>query len=58
MKKILQPEDIADTKQILISIVSMLVGLIKAVAPGRVYEGLASYRSDLEAEQEQVNVQD
>ena len=38
VKKILQPENIVEAKQILVSVVSMLVGLIKAVAPDRVYE--------------------
>jgi hypothetical protein len=37
VKKILQPENIIEAKQILVSVVSMLVGLIKAVAPDRVY---------------------
>lgn len=38
VKKVLQSHDITEVKNILIRIVSMLVGLIKAVAPDRVYE--------------------
>jgi four helix bundle protein len=58
VKKILQPENIIEAKQILVSVVSMLVGLIKAVAPDRVYEDHGSYGSELRAEQEQVKEQD
>ena len=46
VKKILQPDQITDAKRILISIVSMLVGLIKAVAPDRVYDDAATYGSE------------
>ena len=35
VKKILRTEEITDAKQILVAIVSMLVGLIKSVAPDR-----------------------
>jgi four helix bundle protein len=36
-KKILRRDEITDAKQILIGVVSMLVKLIKSVAPGRTY---------------------
>ena len=58
VKKILQPENIVEAKQLLVSVVSMLVGLIKAVAPDRVYEDHGLYASALRAEQEQVKEQD
>lgn len=57
VKKILQPGDIEEAKRMLLSVVSMLVGLIKAVAPDRVYEGPGTYGSQLPAEQEQVKEQ-
>ena len=41
VRNILQREDIAAPKEALVRIVSMLVGLIKAIAPNRVYEGEA-----------------
>ncbi len=50
VKRILRPDDIVEAKRILVSVVSMLVGLIKAVAPGRVYEEHAAYGSDPRAE--------
>jgi len=42
-KQILQKSEISEGKEILRPIVSMLVGLIKSVAPDRVYEGMAAY---------------
>jgi four helix bundle protein len=57
VKKILQPGDISEAKRMLLSVVSMLVGLIKAVAPDRVYEGQGTYGPQLAAEQEQVKEQ-
>ena len=57
VKKILQPGDILEAKQRLLSVVSMLVGLIKAVAPNRVYEEQGTYGPQLPAEQEQVKEQ-
>ena len=42
-KQILQKSEISEGKEILRPIVSMLVGLIKSVAPDRVYEGTAGY---------------
>jgi four helix bundle protein len=38
VKKLLRAEEIIDAKQILVAIVSMLVGLIKSVAPDRTYQ--------------------
>ena len=38
LKKLLRAEEIAEAKQILVAIVSMLVGLIKSVAPDRNYQ--------------------
>ena len=38
VKKFLRAEEISDAKQLLIAIVSMLVGLIKSVAPHRAYQ--------------------
>jgi four helix bundle protein len=58
VKKVLRPDDIGEAKQMLVSVVSMLVGLIKAVAPDRVYEDQGAYGSELQAEQEQVKEQD
>jgi len=57
VKKILQPADIVEAKRMLLSVVSMLVGLIKAVAPDRVYEGQEIYGRHLPEEQEQVKEQ-
>ena len=37
VKKLLRPEEITDAKQILVAVVSMLVGLIKSVTPNRTY---------------------
>lgn len=50
VKKILRSDNIVEAKRILVSVVSMLVGLIKAVAPDRVYEEHATYGSDSRAE--------
>ncbi len=38
VKKLLAATDIAEAKGLLVSVVSMLVGLTKAIAPNRVYE--------------------
>ena len=57
VKKILQPGDIVEAKQMLLSVVSMLVGLIKSVAPGRVYEEQGTYGPQSPEEQEQVKEQ-
>ena len=37
VKKLLRSEEIADAKQMLVAIVSMLVGLIRSVTPDRTY---------------------
>jgi hypothetical protein len=42
-KKNLQKSDIIEGKEILRPIVSMLVGLIKSVAPDRVFEEMPAY---------------
>jgi four helix bundle protein len=39
VKKLLRAEEIIDAKQMLVAIVSMLVGLIKSVSPDRTYQG-------------------
>jgi four helix bundle protein len=57
VKKILQPADIVEAKRMLLSVVSMLVGLIKAVAPDRVYEGQGIYERQLPEVQEHVKEQ-
>lgn len=54
VKKILKPSEIVEGKSTLVRIVSMLVGLIKAVAPDRVYEEPADYIAKLPAEQVKV----
>ena len=54
VKKVLEKRDIAQSKENLISVVSMLVGLIKSVAPGRVYETPEEYLTSLPAEQVKV----
>jgi four helix bundle protein len=41
VKKALRAEEITDAKQLLVAIVSMLVALIKSVAPNRNYQGTA-----------------
>jgi four helix bundle protein len=51
VKKVLEHGDIASSKKTLVAVVSMLVGLIKAVAPGRVYEDPAEYIAALPREQ-------
>ena len=38
VKKILRVQEITGAKQILVSVVSMLVGLIKSIAPDRTYQ--------------------
>src|SRR5438477_185130 len=55
VKKILKQE-ITEAKAVLIKVVSMLVGLIKAVAPARVYEEPGGYVARLP--EEQVKEQD
>ena len=54
VKKVLPSVDVIEGKQILLSIVSMLVGLIKSVAPDRVYEEPADYLATLPLEQVKV----
>ena len=54
VKKVLKNQDITDAKTILIKVVSMLVGLIKAVAPDRVYEEPGNYVAGLSKEQVKV----
>jgi four helix bundle protein len=58
VKKVLTEPDIISSKEILRSIVSMLVGLIRSVAPDRVYEEPADYVAKLSEEHVKVNVQD
>jgi four helix bundle protein len=58
VKKVLTDADIARGKEILLSVVSMLVGLIKSVAPDRVYEEPADYIAKLLQEQVKVKEQD
>ena len=53
VKKILKQE-ITEAKAVLIKVVSMLVGLIKAVAPDRVYEEPGGYVARLPEEQVKV----
>ncbi len=48
VKKALTAEDISKPKETLVRAVSMLVGLLKAVAPGRVYEEEAVYANPSE----------
>ena len=43
VKKLLSAEDVSAAKEMLVSIVSMLVGLTKAIAPNRVYEDPAEF---------------
>jgi len=54
VKKLLSTRDVEEPKKRLVGVVSMLVGLIKAVAPDRVYEEPASYISSLPTEQVKV----
>ena len=42
-KRVLQPNEITEGKELLRPIVAMLVGLIKSVAPDRVFEDSAEY---------------
>src|ERR1700751_1897185 len=56
VKKVLQRQDILEGKDILVRVVSMLVGLIKAVAPDRVYEEPDDYVATLG--EEHVNVKE
>jgi four helix bundle protein len=58
IKKILSQDQIESPKKILVSVVSMLVGLIKAVAPDRVYEESGDYVANLPIEQVKVKEQD
>ena len=57
VKKVLKNEEVIDSKTILIKVVSMLVGLIKAVAPDRVYEEPEAYVARLSKEQVKVKEQ-
>jgi four helix bundle protein len=54
VKKVLTGPEIKEGKEILVRVVSMLVGLIKAVAPDRIYEESADYVATLPAEQVKV----
>jgi four helix bundle protein len=56
-KRVLPSVDVIQGKQILLSVVSMLVGLIKSVAPDRVYEQSADYLATLPLEQVKVKEQ-
>jgi len=56
VKKVLKKQEITEAKAILVSVVSMLVGLIKAVAPNRIYEEPGEYVARLP--EEQVNVEE
>ena len=58
VKKVLSQDKIEDPKRTLVSVVSMLVGLIKAVAPGRVYEESPNYIASLPDEQVKEKEQD
>lgn len=51
VKKFLESPDITQGKAILVGVVSMLVGLIKSVAPDRVYEDPDNYIAGLPSEQ-------
>src|SRR5213596_2587625 len=51
VKKILKKQEITEAKAVLIKVVSMLVGLIKAVAPDRVCEEPGGYVARLPEEQ-------
>ena len=46
-KRVLLPEEITEGKDLLRPIVAMLVGLIKSVAPDRVFEEAADYRNSV-----------
>lgn len=46
-KRVLQPDEITEGKGLLRPIVSMLVGLIKSVAPDRVFEESANYETSV-----------
>ena len=58
VKKVLTGADISRGKEILLGVVSMLVGLIKAIAPDRVYEDAGDYVTKLPEEQVKVKEQD
>ena len=58
VKKVLKNEETSDAKAILIKVVSMLVGLIKAVAPDRIYEEAEAYVTKLSKEHVEVKEQD
>jgi four helix bundle protein len=58
VKKILKKQEITEAKAVLIKVVSMLVGLIKAVAPDRAYEEPGAYVARLPEEQVKVKEQD
>ena len=46
-KRVLQPHEITDGKNLLRPIVAMLVGLIKSVAPDRVFEESTNYTASV-----------
>lgn len=54
VKKVLERHDIEEPKEMLVRVVSMLVGLIKAIAPDRVYETVGDYVAGLPIEQVKV----
>lgn len=54
VKKVLTDADISRGKEILLGVVSMLVGLIKAIAPDRVYDDAGNYITKLPEEQVKV----
>jgi four helix bundle protein len=58
IKKVLKSADISEAKEILIRVVSMLVGLIKSVAPDRLYEEPSIYVARLLEEQVKVKEQE
>ena len=58
VKKILKKQEITEAKAVLIKVVSMLVGLTKAVTPDRVYEEPGGYVARLPEEQVKVKEQD
>jgi|SRR5581483_3985487 len=58
VKKVVERHEINEAKAILVRVVSMLVGLIKAVAPDRVYEDAGVYVARLPEEQVKVKEQE
>jgi len=54
VKKVLENQDITEAKETLVRVVSMVVALIKSVAPDRVYEEPGDYIARLPEEQVKV----